>query len=199
MLEEYNRKHKSHLINLISRRSNSTPNFALLIGAGASASSGIKTASQMIDEWRRQLYGQAKSGDDFETWLKKQDWYEDEAEYSILFERVYDQRSQRRVYIEECVKDAKLSWGYIYLANLIAHNYFNVVFTPNFDDLPNEACSLYAELRPMVCAHDSVVADVRVTSARPKIIKLHGDFLYDSIKNTVRETETLEKNMRDKF
>jgi tetratricopeptide (TPR) repeat protein len=51
----------------------------------------------------------------------------------------------------------------------------------------------------MVCAHDSEVADIRVTSARPKIIKLHGDFLYDSIRNTVRETETLEKNMRDKF
>jgi tetratricopeptide (TPR) repeat protein len=82
---------------------------------------------------------------------------------------------------------------------MIAHNYFNVVFTPNFDDLLNEACCTYADCRPIVCAHDSAVADVRVTSARPKIVKLHGDFLYDSIKNTVKETETLEKNMRDKF
>jgi len=116
-----------------------------------------------------------------------------------LFEKIYDQRSQRRVYIEECVKDAKPSWGYIYLANIIALNYFNVIFTTNFDDLLNEACFLYADLRPIVCAHDSAVADIRVTSARPKVIKLHGDFLYDSIKNTVRETESLEKNMRDKF
>jgi tetratricopeptide (TPR) repeat protein len=103
------------------------------------------------------------------------------------------------VYIEECVKDAKPSWGYIYMANIIAHNYFNVTFTTNFDDLLNEACFLYADLRPIACAHDSAVADIRITSARPKVIKLHGDFLYDSIKNTVRETETLEKNMRDKF
>jgi tetratricopeptide (TPR) repeat protein len=184
---------------LISKRNNNTPNFALFIGAGASASSGIKTASQMITEWRRQLYEQSKSGETFEKWLKKQDWYEDEEEYSILFEKIYDQRSQRRVYIEECVKDAKPSWGYIYLSNIIAHNYFNVIFTTNFDDLLNEACFIYTDLRPMVCAHDSAVADIRVTSARPKIIKLHGDFLYDSIKNTVRETENLEKNMRDKF
>ena len=198
-MDVYNRRDVAHLVNLIGKRNNSTPNFALFIGAGASASSGIKTASQIISEWHRQLYGQSKSVETFEKWLKKQDWYEDEEEYSILFEKTYDQRSQRRVYIEECVKDAKPSWGYIYLANIIAHNYFNVIFTTNFDDLLNEACFLYADLRPIVCAHDSAVADIRVTSARPKIIKLHGDFLYDSIKNTVRETETLEKNMRDKF
>jgi tetratricopeptide (TPR) repeat protein len=198
-MEEYNRKDVAHLINLISRRNNNTPNFALFIGAGASSSSGIKTASQMITEWRRQLYDQSKSNETLEKWLKKQDWYDDEEEYQILFEKIYDQRSQRRVYIEECVKDAKPSWGDIYLANIIANNYFNVIFTTNFDDLLNEACFLYADLRPIVCAHDSAVADIRVTSARPKIIKLHGDFLYDSIKNTVRETETLEKNMRDKF
>ena len=199
MLEEHNKRDKTHLINLIGRRSNKTPNFALLIGAGASASSGVKSVSQMIAEWRRQLYEQSKSGEPFDVWLQKQDWYEDDEEYSILFERVCDQRSQRRIYIEECVKDAKPSWGYIYLANIIGHNYFNVISTPNFDDLLNEACFLYADLRPIVCAHDSAVADIRVTSVRPKIIKLHGDFLYDSIRNTVRETETLEKNMRDKF
>jgi len=199
MSEKQNKRDKIHLINLIGKRSNSTPNFALLIGAGASISSDVKPTCQMIDEWRRQLYGQSKAKESFDEWLQKQDWYKDEEEYSSLFEKVYDQRSQRRIYIEECVKNAKPSWGYIYLANIIAHNYFNVIFTPNFDDLLNEACFLYADCRPIVCAHDSAVADIRVTSARPKIIKLHGDFLYDSIKNTVRETETLEKNMRDKF
>lgn len=199
MLEEHNRRDQIHLIKLIGRRSNDTPNFALLIGAGASASSGIKTAGQMIAEWRRQLYEQSKSNEPFEEWLQKQDWYEDEEEYSLLFEKVCDQRSHRRIYIEGCVKDAKPSWGYIYLSNIVAHNCFNVIFTPNFDDLLNEACFLYADLRPIVCAHDSAVVDIRVTSARPKIIKLHGDFLYDSIKNTVRETESLENNMRDKF
>ncbi len=199
MLEEQDRRNQGSLINLIGTRSMEAPNFALLIGAGASASSGVKTAGQMIAEWRRQMHEQSKSEDPFEEWLKKQDWYNDEDEYPILFEGVCDQPSHRRTYIENCIKDARPSWGYIYLANIIANKYFNVVFTPNFDDLVNEACFVYADLRPIVCAHDSAVADIRVTSARPKVIKLHGDFLYDSIKNTVRETENLEKNMRDKF
>lgn len=199
MLEKLNQRDKIHLINLIDRRSNNTPNFALLIGAGASASSGVKTSNEMIIEWRRQLYEESKSTKPFEEWLKDQDFYGDDEEYGILFEKLCDQRSQRRIYIEECVKDAKPSWGYIYLANIIAHNYFNVTFTPNFDDLLNEACCLYADLKPIACAHDSAVADIRITSTRPKIIKLHGDFLYDSIKNTLRETENLEENMREKF
>jgi len=199
MLEKLDKRDKIHLINLIGQRSNNTPNFALLIGAGTSASSGVKTASEMIAEWRRQLFEESKSTKPFEEWLKDQDFYEDDEEYSIVFETLCDQPSQRRIYIEECVKDSKPSWGYIYLANIIAHNYFNVIFTPNFDDLLNEACCLYADLKPMVCAHDSAVVDIRITSARPKIIKLHGDFLYDNIKNTLRETETLEENMREKF
>ncbi|GAH27261.1 unnamed protein product, partial [marine sediment metagenome] len=122
MLEKLDKRNKIHLVNLIGRRSNNTPNFALLIGAGASASSGVKTSSEMIAEWRRQLYEESKSTKPFEEWLKDQDFYGDDEEYGILFEKLCDQRSQRRIYIEECVKDAKPSWGYIYLANIIAHN-----------------------------------------------------------------------------
>jgi hypothetical protein len=54
-------------------------------------------------------------------------------------------------------------------------------------------------MRPIVCAHDSSIRALRITSKRPKIIKLHGDFLFDNVKNTLRELETLEQNMLDKF
>lgn len=118
----------------------------------------------------------------------------------MLFEAIYDQPSQRRVYIEECVKNAHPSWGYVYLTNLLANQYFDVVFTTNFDDLMNEACYLYSDgLRPIVAAHDSAIQGIRITSGRPKIIKLHGDFLYDNIKNTLAELETLETNTKRKL
>jgi len=74
------------------------------------------------------------------------------------------------------------------------------VFTTNFDDLINESCYLYSErVRPIVCAHDSEVSNVRITKRRVKIIKLHGDFLFDNIKNTIGETKRLEKNMESKL
>ena len=192
-------KNAAHLQRLITTRNDDVPNFALLLGAGASKTSNVDTAVEMINDWRQIMVTNA-AADDGQIWLKNQPWYGHEDEYSLLFEYVYDQPAQRRVYIEECVKEAHPTWGYAYLTNLLAHRYFNVLFTTNFDDLINEACYLYSEnLRPIVAAHDSAVQGIRVTSGRPKIIKLHGDFLYDNIKNTLAELETLEDNTKRKL
>ncbi len=174
---------------------NHHPNFTLFLGAGASISSGIKSAWGMIEEWRANYIDMY----DIET-LESQPWYNKTAEYSELFEALYDQPTQRREYIENCIIDAKPSWGYVYLANLLQKKHFNTIFTTNFDDLINESCYAFSnKLRPVVCAHDSSIKNIRLTSNRPKIIKLHGDFLFDNIKNTVRELESLEDNMRSKF
>lgn len=199
MEQMHNKRNIDHLVNLINTRNQEIPNFALLLGSGASINSGVKMAREMIDTWRIKLYEQSGAKASFEHWLRRQSWYESDDEYSLLFELVCDQPSQRRVYIEECLKNAHPSWGYVYLTNLMKNGYLDVVLTTNFDDLISEACFLYSEeLRPIVCAHDSAISGIRVRSKRPKIIKLHGDFLYDSIKNTVRELETLEENMKRK-
>jgi hypothetical protein len=79
-------------------------------------------------------------------------------------------------------------------------NVINTVITTNFDDLLNEACYTFSsEVRPIVCAHDSSIKSIRITSKRRKIIKIHGDFLFDNIKNTVRELESLEENTKEKI
>ena len=187
-------------MNLIVYRNGQVPNFALLLGAGASATSGVKTAEDMIQEWRQELYRQYHGEKEFTAWLSDQSWHGTDDEYSYLFEEVYDQPAQRRVYVEECVIDARASLGYIYLAELLANHLFDVVFTTNFDDLLNETCYLYSQrLRPIVAAHDSAIQGIRITAGRPKIIKIHGDFLYDTIKNTVSETEQLDENTNSKL
>jgi len=194
-----NERSIDQLIDNILTRNGNVPNFALLLGSGASVTSHVKTASEMINDWRTRAYNRSGATKNFKDWLIKQDWYKSDDEYALLFEIMYDLPPLRREYIENCLKDAHPSWGYVYLTNLLKQNIFNVVFTTNFDDLINEACFLYSELRPIVCAFDSAVSGIRITSARPKIIKLHGDFLFDNIKNTIRELETLENNMKNKF
>lgn len=192
------RKPDSHLIHLLETTKNHHPNFTLLLGAGASVESGVKSAKDMISDWRA-TYQRIHVGDE-DAALEKQSWYGTTTEYSYLFESLYDQPTQRREYIESCIEHATPSWGYMYLVDLIRRGVFNTIFTTNFDDLLNEACYLYStDVRPVVCAHDSSIRSVRITTKRPKIIKLHGDFLFDSIKNTVRELESLEGNMREKF
>lgn len=51
----------------------------------------------------------------------------------------------------------------------------------------------------MLCAHDSSVNSINLYSSRPKIIKLHGDYLFDDIKGSLRETESLEQNTKNKL
>ena len=135
----HNMRTAEHLTNLIKTRVDSTAEFALLLGAGASATSGVITASEMVKQWRKTLFASYQGGDNYNDWIAKQDWHNFDDEYSRLFEAVYDQPSQRRAFIENAVKDAKPSWGYAYLVSLIQKKIFNIIFTTNFDDLINES------------------------------------------------------------
>lgn len=197
----------SDLARFIGTRNESTPNYSLLLGAGCSISSGIRPATELVKIWRREVIASLKpelaDSDDEEMidYLSRHhfSWYDKSKEYSSLFERRYDLQPQRRRFIENEVSGKKPSIGYAYLTALVNQNYFNTIFTTNFDDLLNEAFFQFSEQRPIICAHDSSIAGVTVTSRRPKIIKLHGDYLFDDIKATARETESLEQNMRMKF
>ena len=194
-------KPAENLVNIILSRNEGLPNYVLFLGAGASWYSGVKTADEMVKIWRGRLYEQSGKKMKYLDWLAKQTWYGSDEEYSHLFQYFYDEPLQRRDYIEKLLEGSHPNWGYVYLASLLQAKVFNSVFTTNFDDLINEACYLYTDgVRPVVCAHDSGAVDIRLTTARPKIIKLHGDFLFDSIlKNTKSETERLSRNMKESF
>ena len=193
-------KQADHLVDIILNRNDNIPNYALFLGAGSSWNSNVKTADEMVNTWRAQLYQRENKRIKYTTWLKKQEWYNTDNEYAYLFGYLYDQPSQRRDYIENILKNSHPSWGYVYLASLLQSEIFNTILTTNFDDLINEACYLYTDgVRPIVCAHDSEVSNVRLTRRRAKIIKLHGDFLFDGIKNTPDETRRLPENMEKKF
>ena len=206
------------LVRFIKTKSGNVSNFALLLGAGCSITSGVRSATELSEIWAREIY---ESYDDdpkdnlerIRDYFKQNysDWYNPNHEYSSLFEKRYDLPAQRRAFVEEEVAGKFPSLGYAYLIRLIENRYFNTIFTTNFDDLINESFHLFADsnlsddenvrdlMRPIVCAHDSSVKSISVTSVRPKIIKLHGDFLFDDIKSTLRETESLEENIRNKF
>lgn len=199
----------SDLIRFIETRTDQNPNYTMLLGAGCSISSGIRSASELCNLWRNEIYtrlaGKDRNNDasieSQREFLQKNhgNWYDSTREYSSLFEQRYDLQRQRRMFVETEVSGKTPSIGYAYLTALVEQNYFNTIFTTNFDDLLNEAFYGYSNQRPIVCAHDSSINSVTITSKRPKIIKLHGDYLFDDLKSTNRETESLEQNMKSKF
>lgn len=194
------------LADYIKIRSGVSPNYSLFLGAGASVTSGIKTGFELVQEWREEIfkrfcsdpYPEAKNAIE---WLAKNhpDWYDQSNEYSSLFEKKFDLPSQRRRFVELQVDKRLPSIGYAYLVELFESKFFDTVFTTNFDDLINEAFYQFSSDRPLLCAHDSSIKGISITSSRPKIIKLHGDYLFDSIKSSLRETESLENNTREKL
>jgi len=190
-----------HLVDLVLDNNAGLTNYALFLGAGASWNSGVKTADELVEVWRYRFYKQRRITTKYSDWLVKQDWYGSDEEYSYLFSHLYDEAAQRRDYIGRLLEGSYPNWGYVYLASLLQARIFNTVFTTNFDDLINEACYLYTDnVRPIVCAHEAEALNIRLAAARPQIIKLHGDFLYDSIlKNSESETERLTENMEAKF
>ena len=207
-LKELQHKRKSvpDLIRFISnttRDDKITPNFSVFLGAGASVTSGVRSGQTLVNVWKDECVkmenDKGLSRDDYFSPSYAPEWFDPSNAYSSLFEHRYDLQRQRRIFVEHEVAGKSPSLGYAYLVSLIENGFFNTVFTTNFDDLLNEAFYQFSSIRPIVCAHDSSISGISVTSDRPKIIKLHGDYLFDNIKTTLRETETLETNMRQKF
>lgn len=223
----YKQKTVKDLSQFIKIRTGEVPNYNILLGAGASVTSGVRTGQELVQKWKRELFEQAfenmkeerkeKYVDEYEKIIKNQsdidysiinyffresfggDWFYVSKEYSSLFEKKFDLPRQRRAFVEEEVRNATPSLGYAYLVSLVKLGFFNTIFTTNFDDLINEAFYKFSQTRPLVCAHDSAISSITVTSPRPKIIKLHGDYLFDDIKTTISETESLQNNMKEKF
>ncbi|PHM24795.1 SIR2 family protein [Xenorhabdus budapestensis] len=194
------------LADYIKIKTGISPNYSLFLGAGASVTSGIKTGYQLVQEWREEIYTRFsllpyEDSPIAKEWLsnKHPDWYDQNNEYSSLFEKKFDLPSQRRRFVELQVDKKLPSIGYAYLVELFESKFFDTVFTTNFDDLINEAFYQFSSDRPLLCAHDSSIKGVSITSSRPKIIKLHGDYLFDSIKSSLKETESLESNTREKL
>ncbi len=194
------------LIRFVKTRTDKNPNYSFFLGAGCSITSGIRSANELIIQWKKEIFSQEKhieekdyKEDDAKDYYSNQMWYDTRNPYSALFEKKYDLPRQRRMFVEQEVRDKIPSIGYSYLIKLIENNFIKTLFTTNFDDLLNEAFYQYSSERPILCAHDSAISSITITSKRPKIIKLHGDYLFDDIKSTLRETESLEENIKNKF
>jgi Flp pilus assembly protein TadD/NAD-dependent SIR2 family protein deacetylase len=177
------------------------PRFAFFLGAGASRQSNIITAGEMMRFFRERIIAQccpdsAKTNAEKEAWLSEQDWYKEPcSEYCKLFEKYEPKEIGRQRYIESIIEGREPSFGYVVLANLMANKYINTIITTNFDDLVYSACTTFTSIRPIVYAYGVMASEMRITAQRPKILKLHGDFLYSTLKNTGDELAEQDPNM----
>jgi NAD-dependent SIR2 family protein deacetylase len=215
-IETCNLRPMENLVNLVRDMPRQDPRFALFLGAGASWSSGIPTAENLVAQWKRQLFlsktGRSRWWPHYKSDLKNWDesykeccreweavYGRQPSEYSLLFSHFFPDVDARQGFIENFCSNCEPGPGYIYLASLENAGYFKTFLTTNFDDLIHDALYRYGGAKPIVCAFDSQVASVRLVGPRPKVLKLHGDFLYNNIRAVSSEVGRLDSNMQDKL
>lgn len=179
--------------------------FALLVGSGISYASGIPTGWAVVSDLAR---GAAVAGGEPEPPSDPVAWYAAQfggsPNYSGLLEAVAPTPAQRRDLLaayfeptdEELESGLKSPTGaHAAIARLVARGTVSVIVTTNFDRLLEKA--IQAEgIEPLVVATAAAAhGTTPLAHSRCTIIKVHGDYLDPSIKNTVGELDAYEPSL----
>ena len=194
---------------------------AWLVGAGASASAGIPTGADMIADFKKRLFCADTGIPRQEVDISDPLWREritahfdgargfppggDPREYATAFEAAYPEAPDRRSYIDSAVKKGAPSFGHRVLASLISDGLVRCLFTTNFDALVERATAVADDLLSpdrqahlTVSALDSVERGERCLreAAWPLLVKLHGDYRSEHLKNTDQELQSQDERLR---
>ncbi|WP_435551230.1 tetratricopeptide repeat protein [Natrinema sp. CGMCC1.2065] len=201
-----NRIKDKSIDELIKAITDSKGQYGFLIGAGTSKPAGILTSGELIDDWQSEAYDFWSPKQEKEAWIEEQEEKigPDQNRYGFWFEQVYTTKEQRREYIEnEVIDGAEPEFGHIVLASMMSEDhgerYVPFTLTPNFDDLLYDAFYHFIEERPKLVNHNALALEFSLTEDTPTIVKVHGDYLYQNVKNLGNETKNLEEDIKDRI
>ena len=166
--------------------------FCFILGSGASRPSGIKTGGELVDIWLKELEEHYEE-DELREWFESEkiDRNDAKAHYSKLFEKRFDlDKKIGYAFLEELMEGAEPSCGYSILAQILSETPHNIVITPNFDSLTEDALFIYTQKKPLVVGHVSLSHFIKPVITRPLVIKIHHDLLL-SPKNTGQDIEKM--------
>lgn len=188
----------------------------LLLGAGASISSGMPSAQRCIWEWKRDIFvtnnptlresvGELSlpgTRQRIQRWLDQRGSYpsvDSPEEYSFYAQECYPTGQDRRQFFQSYVAQAKPHTGYRLLPLLAKAGFLRTVWTTNFDGLVGRACSA----ADLVCIEVGIDTAHRVTRPHAqgelRVVSMHGDYRYDDLKNTKKELQHQEDELRTEF
>ena len=190
-----------------------TAPLAFFLGAGASISSGIPSAERCIWEWKRSIFLTNNPGleDQFtelslpgirrriQQWLEEQGHFPCDGapdEYGFFIQQCFPIAEDRRGYFQNVVRNARPHVGYQLLCHLAEADLIRSVWSTNFDGLVARAAAPFS-LTPNEVGIDSQQRLVHPTAPGHLLcVSLHGDYRYDSLKNTPEELRIQETELR---
>lgn len=193
------------------------PNLMWLLGAGASAASGIPTAGDMIWDFKRRLYCSEqrvsiRACEDISNpalQVKMQRYLDgrgdcpalgSDEEYSYYFSTVFPDEADRRRYIDQMISKAAPSFGFLALAVLMKLSKARLCWTTNYDRNVEDAAArvLGTTGKLIVSALDAphLMREALQENRGPVLGKLHGDFQSRRLKNTTDELREQDVQLR---
>lgn len=195
---------------------------AWLFGAGASASAGLPTATQIRDDLllrvyaeRHQLRREDLHSNDPVVAATLSDYFDDRNgmvafgtpdDYSRAFELALPDEPSRHRYLRDKFAGKQPSYGQRILGALLSGGQTDLVVTTNFDELIEEAAAnAYTAVKPADSPRRLNIAalgsrdrarGVLEAESTPMLIKLHGDFRETSLKNLDSELVSQDEVLR---
>jgi hypothetical protein len=163
--------------------------FCFILGAGASKTSQIKMAGEMVAEWITTLHRASRDYGKVEEkkWataanlgIKEFDPANPAGSYPALYDRVFrDDPGRGYAFLEDQMAASEPSYGYAVLGRILAQTEHKVVITTNFDNLVADSLSIFSETYPLVCGHETLARFAQARPRRPLVIKVHNDLLLE--------------------
>ena len=179
----------------------------LLLGAGASITSGIPAAGATVEKAARWAWCKehgrhpddpAIRQSDYWLWLTAQEWYRPDVELPELYPSAIDNllpvKSDRRQFFEKLINPGvPPSKGYEALTHILHQGWISTVLTTNFDRCLERAAILHNRPHRLVSVDtpDDYVTFSSVPHD-PQIVFLHGSVKHYTDKNLVAEVQTLD-------
>jgi hypothetical protein len=194
---------------------NRSTQHALLLGAGASISSGVPSAASCVWEWKRAIFLTKNPGLEaqfaelslpavrtkIQRWLDAQNIYpvnDSPEEYGVYIEACYPIADDRKSFFQDKVRQAVPHTGYRLAVKLAEAGIFQSVWTTNFDGLTAKAAAQSKIISAIEVGIDCQQRLPRKTNRNELIcVSLHGDYRYDLLKNTPDELQRQEKLLRE--
>jgi len=180
----------------------------LLLGAGASITSGIPAAAKTVEKLARWAWCKenGRHPDDFVIrrsdywpWFTAQPWYRQDLSPADLYPDAIDNllgvKSDRREFFEKLINPPGVqpSRGYVALTQILHQGWISTVLTTNFDQCLERA--KVQQNRPHRLVSVSTPADyVMFNSAPhdPQLVFLHGSIQHYTDKNLTDEVQSLD-------
>lgn len=197
---------------LRSIKQNLDGSFGILLGAGASISSGIQSANDCIWDWKASIYQtlsnnqqsiidpkkSEKSRNIIQKWLDNQNEFPQLAspeEYSFYAEKAYQIEADRVKYFQNLCQGKSPYVGYKLLCLLNKYGIIKSIWSTNFDGLVERAAQ-QANITPITINLDCVDRIYRTESSNELLyIALHGDYKFSTLKNTAKELDSQHEEL----